>query len=92
MQINNYVKLYVRAPGMTLHDGETVRGSTWLFPFGGSGKAALKAAQEKRVTVRDLFPDIPAEAFQLSTFAPSGLRGVPVVGEPIRALSVVEAA
>jgi hypothetical protein len=33
-----------------------------------------------------------AEAFQLSTFAPSTLRGVPVIGEPIRVVQLVEAA
>lgn len=84
MTVNNYVKLYVRAPGFT--------NANWLFPFGGEGKAALKAAQEQRKILRKELPSIPVEAFQLSTFAPSSLRGVPVVGEPIRELKIVEAA
>jgi len=84
MQINNYVKLYVRSPGLASRH--------WLFPFGDSGKKALAAAQKQRTALRKEFSGIAAEAFQLSTFAPSGLRGVPVVGEPIRALEVVDAA
>lgn len=92
MQVNNYVKLYVRGIGTIYGDGDELCRSTWVFPFGDSGKSALKAAQEKRADFRRLFPNLKAEAFQLSTFAPSKLRGVPVVGEPIRALEIVEAA
>jgi hypothetical protein len=90
MKPNNYVKLYVR--NALLIDADCVAKSTWVFPFGGDGKAALRAAQEQRANLRNLFPELSAEAFQLSTFAPSSLRGVPVVGEVIRALEIVEAA
>ncbi len=65
-----------------------VRGAkseTYLFPFGDKGAKALKAAQTKR-------GEFTGRTCQLSTFAPSLLRGVPVVGEPIRALEIVEAA
>jgi hypothetical protein len=80
--ITNYVKLYVR----------TLKPTTYLFTFGDKGKAALKAAQAQRTKLRRENPTLSAEAFQLSTFAPSALRGVPVVGEPIRSLAIVEAA
>ena len=90
MQANNYVKLFVR--GVVLMDADCVAKSTWVFAFGGDGKAALRAAQAQRANLRTLFPELSAESFQLSTFAPSALRGVPVVGEPIRELKIVEAA
>ena len=102
MKVNNYVKLSVRA-SLSLHDDESLHAApsaeraahvvSWVFPFGATGdKAALKLAQDKRATLRTLFPELSGEAFQLSTFARSALRGVPVVGEPLRVLALVEAA
>lgn len=64
--------------------------TTWLFPFDDTNKAdamrALTLAQDKRKRLRTKNFTLGAEAFQLSSWAPSGIRGVPVVGEPVRAL------
>ena len=67
--------------------------TTWLFPFNDEVKAdavrALEAAQEKRKRLRTKHFTLPHEAIQLSSWAPSGLRGVPVVGELVRQIEVV---
>jgi hypothetical protein len=64
--------------------------TTWLFPFDGSSRAdtmrALEAAQDKRKRLRTKHFTLPLEAFQLSSWKPSGIKGVPVVGEPVRTL------
>jgi hypothetical protein len=66
--------------------------TTWLFPFDGESKAsafrALEAAQTKRKLLRTKHFTLGAEAFELSTWSPSCLRGVPVIGDAIRPLEV----
>lgn len=98
----NYVKLTAFGPA-ELHDSDAVSMApnrnrkdcsvSWVFPFSSKteGVSALGAAQRKRQDLADLFPSLSADAFQLSTFKPSPLRGVPVQGVSVRRL-VLEAA
>jgi hypothetical protein len=79
--ITNYVKLYLRA----------LKPSPTFSPSATRAKP-LSRPRRQRAKLRRENPTLSAEAFQLSTFAPSALRGVPVVGEPIRSLAIVEAA
>lgn len=62
--------------------------TTWVFAFTSFSKAsettALAAAQEKRKQLRAANKSLSASAFQLSTWQPSSLRGVLVVGSSIR--------
>lgn len=94
----NYVKLTAFGPA-DLHDSEAVsiapnRARTdqcavsWVYPFTSKveGVLALTAAQAKRQELADAFPHLSADAFQLSTFKPSMLRGVPVQGRSVRRL------
>ena len=82
MQPNNYVKLslFTHAP---------FRAESFVFPFRGPGHEALAAAQALRAQLRAVSPE---SVFQVCTFKPSALRGVPVVGETLRGLALVEAA
>jgi hypothetical protein len=76
-------------------DGEARRYvTTWTFPFDSANKAsAIRAfgrAQEKRRRLRTKHFGLPAEAFQLSSFAPCVLgseMNVTVVGQPIVCLA-----
>src|SRR6187402_2293496 len=56
--------------------------TSWVFPFNtdsrASAIAALEAAQAKRKLLRTKHFSLVPEAFQLASFEPSGLRGVPV--------------
>lgn len=99
MIATNYLKLTVRA-SKSLHDAEAVHTAprderersfvtSWVFPFStrAEAKLALAAAQGRRKALRAANPEIAAEAFQLSTYLPSSLRGVPVVGETVRSVA-----
>lgn len=90
----NYVKLTAYGPA-SMHDAEAASKApsdhsvrcvvSWVFPFTskGEGSAALLAAQVKRTALRAVYQDAD---YQLSTWAPSHLRGVPLVGEPLKSL------
>lgn len=102
MKATNYLKLSVRS-AVSLHDFESVNikprlpretVATWVWPFKSraEGLAALKAAQDKRAELREARPEMGADAFQLATWLPSGLRGVGLVGRPRLAAFVEEAA
>lgn len=90
----NYLKLCVVAP-LSLQDGEAVSlppsqqntkadsfVTTWTWTFSTKCEAeqALKLAQAKRGLLRSVY-NLNADAFQLSTFRTSTLRGVPVLGK-----------
>lgn len=99
----NYLKLTAFGPP-SLHDSEAISiapnplrkdcAVSWVFPFTGTveGKLALVAAQRKRDELADAFPNMSADAFQLSTFKTSPLRGVPVQGVSVRRYLGAEAA
>lgn len=98
-EATNYLKLSVRlsthhevvdmpvtvAPERTAADGCLV--VSWVFPFTSKAQAAaaLLEAQGLRKTLREIYQDVDAEAFKLSTFKTSPLRGVPVLGNLPRA-------
>jgi hypothetical protein len=69
--------------------------TSWIFTFDDTSKAdairALAEAQEKRKRLKTKHFELPHDAIQLSSWAPSGLRGVRVVGEPIVAPAALEA-
>src|SRR5690242_12003757 len=91
----NYVKLTAFGPA-DLHDSDAVSiapnrarvdcSVSWIFTFTGKveGTQALSAAQRKRDELAAAFPNLSADAFQLSTFKSSPLRGVPVQGVSVR--------
>ncbi len=86
----NYLKLTVTGSA-SLHDSEAASckpvkdgaGCTvsWVFTFTGKAEAAaaLEAAKAKRAALRKAH-GLDADAVQLSTWRPSTLRGVPVIG------------
>jgi hypothetical protein len=95
----NYVKLTAFGPS-ELYDSDAVSlpptrdrqqpcAVSWVYPFTGKveGAVALAQAQAKRAELAAAFPDLPFDdAFQLSTFKSSPLRGVPVQGVSVRRL------
>ena len=99
----NYVKLTAFGPP-ALHDSDAISiapdprkqecAVSWVYPFSGTveGKLALVAAQRKREELTSGFPNLPEGSFQLSTFKPSPLRGVPVQGVSVRQYLGAEAA
>lgn len=101
---SNYVKLVAIGP-RSLFDSDAVSIApdkrrplccvSWVFPFTSKveGVQALGAAQRKRAELREAHPDLNEEdAFQLSTFKTSSLRGVPVQGVSVRRYVGAEAA
>jgi hypothetical protein len=60
--------------------------TTWIWTFDSeSARAAVEAlghAQRKRQALRKQHPQIPAGAYQIATFHPSHLRGVPALHVP----------
>lgn len=103
MKPANYVKLTAFGPpqlsdndavSLPPHSRRKTCAVSWVFPFTGkvSGAEALAAAQAKRAELRELFPDLAEDAFQLATFRASPLRGVPVIGVNIRPYAGAEAA
>jgi hypothetical protein len=98
-KVTNYVKLSVRAerilddatsiprPTYRLKDGRASYVTTWTFPCSdgaGSEVRAFAAALDKRRGLRQIYPDLPAVAFQLSGWERTAVRGMYVVGKPIR--------
>jgi len=67
--------------------------TTWVFPFNEksarSRSEALADAQGKRKRMRTKHFELAEDSFQLASFLPTAIRGVPVVGEPIRKLRVL---
>lgn len=98
----NYLKLTAHGPTSLYDESAASRAPnralssctvSWVWPCATPGecKIALAAAQAKRKELRDAEPELSPEAFQLSTWRPSTLRGVPVVGVP-RGLKVPDLA
>ena len=98
----NYVKLTAVGPA-ELHDSEAISVApsrvrqdgcvvSWIWTFSNKTEAvlALTKAQRKRQELADALPQLSADAFQLSTFKSSTLRGVPVQGVSVRRM-VLEA-
>lgn len=99
----NYVKLVAFGPpelsdadavSLSPHKHRKLCAISWVFPFTGKveGVQALGAAQRKRAELREAHPDLTEDSFQLSTFKPSVLRGVPVMGVSVRRYLGAEAA
>ena len=99
----NYVKLVAFGPpelsdadavSLSPHRHRKLCSVSWVYPFSSKveGVQALGAAQRKRAELREAHPDLSPEAFQLSTFKPSQLRGVPVQGVSVRRYLGAEAA